>query len=340
MSMASSCAYPPTYFEDMGAVSDEELEIERNDVRDLLRVVAGSGEGGSTAAVEVSKSPAPLSVKILGKLLVSCQEAVQAACDRHEIVSETAVHAFSSLAKPLNHLAKYHSTSAEYTAGTRDILRLALLTLGLIAQAGVDTFQKSKSVEELLPSSRIANIAVASLTPMLASLAGGEDEELASIVAQVVNVSTVLAIHSIEQLPELTSPSVLDHSQYDIRGSMRGPGGEDHVGCLALMRLVSEDDKLTQCMVIAITPHIQRLCELHGKLKSLERQRGKGVFHGSGVLPQSRRVSHAGVLSSSKGYFVAVTSYSLFIDSGWGIVQHRASCRGASGGISGACGAL
>jgi len=71
---------------------------------------------------------------------------------------------------------------------------------------------------------------------------------------------------------------------------MRGPGGEDHVGILAIMRLAFESDKLAQQFVGSSGSDIQQLCHLHSQLKSIENSRERGSVHGKGVTPKSRRI--------------------------------------------------
>ena len=43
-------------------------------------------------------------------------------------------------------------------------------------------------------------------------------------------------------------------------------------------------------MVQASVRYMSRLCELHQALKRIEVERGKGVLHGRGVCPQTRRI--------------------------------------------------
>ena len=40
LALASSCTYPPGYFSDLTLDNDEDLEIEQNDVRYVLRSIA------------------------------------------------------------------------------------------------------------------------------------------------------------------------------------------------------------------------------------------------------------------------------------------------------------
>jgi hypothetical protein len=87
------------------------------------------------------------------------------------------------------------------------------------------------------------------------------------------------------QIPELPAPSL--GTIYDIRGAMRGPGGDDHVGCLALKRLTSESDDLMEIILGRYeTVHIYNLYQ----------EMKKQGFDGKGTTPRSRRIL-VGVIS-------------------------------------------
>jgi hypothetical protein len=286
MSLATSCGYPADYFHHMGAESDEDLEMERNDVRDVLRTVAVSEDGGSTAFADCSRPPLEVTLQILARLLHTCAEAVQSAQKGNQLFPETAVHCFSALAKPLNQLSKCYVKSGQ-PGGAVDILRAALQNLGACLQIVIDAFPVFP-LSELLPASRVVDLSIASLSPMISNLCNipGLKED----VEKVVQLSLRSAAVSVAHIPELATPSTLGFSMYDIRGAMRGPGGEDHVGCLAIMRLAFESDNLARTMVQAAGSDVQQLCQLHSQLKSIEISREKGVDHGQGVTPKSRRI--------------------------------------------------
>jgi hypothetical protein len=99
MRLAVTCHYPKEYFEHMGQESDQDLEIERNDVRNVLRAVCGGEDA-------YSGPPNQSSIQILNKLLHSIFQSILGQTDEHGLPHESAVHALSSLAKPLNVLAK------------------------------------------------------------------------------------------------------------------------------------------------------------------------------------------------------------------------------------------
>jgi hypothetical protein len=72
---------------------------------------------------------------------------------------------------------------------------------------------------------------------------------------------------------------------------MRGSGGEDHVGCIALLRLSHESDHLVAAILDVYGSAIfHDLSDLHHGLKNSELQRGVNVDYGTGVCPVSRRI--------------------------------------------------
>lgn len=291
MSLASTCGYPTDYFDDLGAESDDELEVYRNDIRDLLRAVAGTGDSSSTSNVDSSTEPVALTSAVLSKLLRVCFDAASSAHHRNELAPETAIHALSALAKPLNHLAKHYAKSGTGEQA-KEVLLVALNTLAVVHEMIDNAFRNSSQSSQLLPLTRISNIATSSLAPMLAALCScpGGDGSLLDEIHRVVGMSVRTATFSIIKFPELPAQSVYDPTQSNARGALRSPGGEDHVGCLSLMRLTFATQELTLMLVKASGPFIPRLCELHGQLKSIETERGRGVLHGRGVCPKSRRI--------------------------------------------------
>ena len=281
--MAASCAYPKNYFDELGSLSDEDLEIERNDVRDVLRSVTGSGEGGSTSAAVSTHGPLGLTSRILSRVLDSCNTVIMAANTTGDFSIETAVHAFSSLAKPLNFIAKCSVQSSGNEEAGR-ILDVATSLLGHICKLSIEAFHQNLHVKQVLPISRITEIAIASLAPMLSAIyqKGSQHPGLLSLIIEA-------SVLSLERLPEVYASSTRQ-TLYDVRGSMRGPAGEDHVGCLALMRMAREGNELTQAMSVAIAPSISRICSLYQTLKMIENERGFGIIHDRGVAPVSRRI--------------------------------------------------
>jgi hypothetical protein len=279
MNLASRCGYPPKYFHNLGENNDEELESERNDVRDIIRTITGGdGKCPSEASLQITS-------QVLFRILHACAETIQAPSRTDKpLFPETALHAFSALAKPINQLAERYSLSS--SENVRNIFKLAL---GIMATVGHRLVNMSPqvSINDLLPLSRLANLAVASYPPMLSALLSHPEFETETLL--VVQVSIKSAALSIVQVPELLAPSSLRSTRYDIRGAMRSPGGEDHVGCLALMRLALESNALALCFIRSEESIVAQLCRLYEQLKAMENERGH-VFHGRGVLPKSRRI--------------------------------------------------
>ena len=289
MNLATQCGYPLDYFHDLAANNDEELEIERNDVRDILRTVSGCSMWEGAPTPGTYPSSVHVTSRILLRILHACSEAIQ---EPNELIGnnlfpETAVHAFSSLAKPINHLAKaydQHSPDRELT------LAICNATLGIMASVAEQLIKAfpASTASVLFPLSRLSNLAVSSLSPTLSALLSHPEFE--GKVLHVVTLCVKSAAMSIATLPELSAPSTLRSSRYDIRGAMRSPGGEDHVGCLALMRISGESDDLARLFLKADPSIARHLCDLYGQLKVTENERGQGVYYGRGVLPKSRRI--------------------------------------------------
>ena len=316
MGLAAMCCYPREYFEDLSADSDEELEVERNDVRDLLRCVTGSDE--SKQSTEQIKEPFQFSLRILFMLVKTCNQSISQAHSQNILCAETVVHAFSSLgtyssfsrfmiflccmieswpsleslpwsfpAKSLNQVALFLKAT-EASTSSSVLIDLVLSTISTAMDNVASGFDNGAPIVEFLPLCRITVITTASISPFLAVFC--ESAKWQRAVADCVHKSVNVAVRSIEVLPELFGQSSLGRAMYDIRGTMRGPGGEDHVGCLALMRLVFESERLAAMTTQASGNFMQRMCAIHENLKRLETERGADVWHGRGVAPKSRRI--------------------------------------------------
>jgi hypothetical protein len=94
MGLASNCGYPEGYFNDLSLRSDEDLEIERNDVRDLLRALVGPP---FFSPDKIPQHLVPL--KILLRMLTECEHSVRSSLDSRALFAEVVVHAFSALGK-------------------------------------------------------------------------------------------------------------------------------------------------------------------------------------------------------------------------------------------------
>lgn len=285
MSLATSCAYPKGYFDNLSALSDENLEIYRNDVRDVLRSVAGSDEGGSTANVEASRAPLSLSQKVLQKVLHSILESIFQSRNA-QLPDEAAIHALSALAKPLNHQALgWDHLGAQN-------LETALRCLSGAQDSVLSSLAHSSEAHVVFPVARTLNIAVASLSPMIAKVgvaflesSGDKKHQIGHLLRSAIR----LILTSIENFPEL--PAIPNHDIHlEARGAMRGPGGEDHVACVALMRLCSSSDQLGRIVAEESRPFLPKMCELYQRLKTLEVERGGRLLNVQGTTPKSRRI--------------------------------------------------
>jgi len=308
LALASSCAYPPEYFSDLTVDNDEDLEIERNDIRDILRSITSFGGN--------EMDPMPLlSYMILDRILQDCADRISSS----PLPPETAVHTLSSLAKPLNRLAQDLVSNSEGPAklAIENILIKALASLHSVCSKLLLAFSPQISLCQLIPVSRLACIAIAALSPCFSSIAEATalDSQfisgtLCAEFQKALGFSFLTAYTCVANIPELIAASTLESTMYDIRGTMRGPGGEDHVGCIALMRCASESNALAIASLkyaslakgVTTTCIIRDLCLVHGELHNAELERGPNICHGKGVTPISRRVllialSRIGVLS-------------------------------------------
>jgi len=289
LSLSASCAYPLNYFDNLYENNDEDLEIERNDVRDVCRSVCSldSGNYGS----DESKSP---SIMILNRIVSACHSAVTGT-DPAVLPSEAVVHALSSLAKPLNKLGNKCLEQPDEEGCT--ILFKALDSFGFVFQI-LNSLIERLPHSKTLPLSRLVLIGFASLAPLLSSVANmalrsttETERHLIEIFEKTLYAGIQQAILATAQIPELVAESTLELTRYDIKGAMRGPGGEDHVGCIALIRMSSESDVLRSSVFKVCGESIlQDLTNLHHALKRIEVERGVGVDYGKGVTPLSRRL--------------------------------------------------
>ena len=349
MSLATSCAYPPNYFVDMALDSDEEVENERNDVRDLIRCITTIPDSCQNLGEMIQHS----SIKIIDRLVNACyaettknKDLITQSLHTINLTRETVVHALSALAKPLSKLVSRIHFFGETSVR---ILSIAIETLGNICQELVIIFEASASSSSavnptiIFPVSRLASIGTASFGQTFARILditsfaeSGEGNNsgvnnvcissmmnLRHSLKRTIDFSMKAASLSVKYFPELMALSTLDNTIYDIRGAMRGPGGEDHVGCLALKRVVHENDKLAKFVLCSFGEFSQRdkeasyseincafsllstLCQILEQLKQQELSRGRNVLHGQGVTPKSRRillhtVSRLGVISMNQ----------------------------------------
>lgn len=289
LALAASCGYPQGYFDCLSEDNDEELEIERNDIRDVARSVC------SLDSADISmNSP---SILILQRIVSACDTAIQEAIASDHLPNETVVHILSALAKPLNKLGKIYKQQPSDIG--RDILIMALQSIGNVEEQLSKRFD-SRSLSELLPLSRLVLMGAASLSPLLSHLvealsssppaASDTEKNLFMTLQRTILSSLQHAMLSTAKIPELIAESTLKSARYDIRGAMRGPGGEDHVGCIALLRLSNESEILAKAMFEIYPTILHDLSNLYQGLKESELRRGVKIDYGDGVCPVSRRM--------------------------------------------------
>jgi hypothetical protein len=104
LSLAASCGYPLGYFDRLSNDNDEELEIERNDVREVARSVCNLDRN---CDVRIWDNASP-SMLILERIIGACNTAIREAASFGHLPPETAVHILSALAKPLNKLGEFY----------------------------------------------------------------------------------------------------------------------------------------------------------------------------------------------------------------------------------------
>jgi hypothetical protein len=280
MNLATKCQYPQGYFDDLRVNNDEDLEMERNDVRDVLRGLTSSCDGGQSSV------GGKVTYLVLLRLLETCSHPIQeAAIGGESLFPESALHAFSALARPLHSMALNYSKSQ--LESLEKVLKQSLDVMTAAGRCIIQGFSLP-SQNDILPMSRLYGLATASFSPMLSTLSLIPKFE--NLVLGVLELCIQSAILSLVHLPELTAPSTLRSSRFDIRGAMRSPGGEDHVGALALMRLATESQALTCMFLRTKTSVVIDLCRLYQQLKQMENERGRGILHGKGVLSKSRRI--------------------------------------------------
>jgi hypothetical protein len=168
------------------------------------------------------------------------------ACQRQELCSEEAVHAFSSLAKPFNHLAKCFARTGG-TKSVRHILGAALCFSVEVNQMVVGAFQAFLD-RLMLPLSRIVNIGNALYALFLSAFVSLQDADRKKARRGYWMLQYRGRFCRLKKIPNYRAP--FDLYIYDSRETKRGPGGEDHVGCRALMRCAFEKDALARKLVM------------------------------------------------------------------------------------------
>mmetsp|Transcript_27547 Transcript_27547/g.59322 ORF Transcript_27547/g.59322 Transcript_27547/m.59322 type:complete len:1400 (+) Transcript_27547:106-4305(+) len=306
INLSFQCGYPQGYFTDLGKDNDEDLESERNDVREVLRTVSAIPSTISKRNRCHSTFLILTTSSILFRLMQACAQPIREAVGSNTLFPEPALHAFSALAKPINSIASLYSEDLTQGTENENFVTILKLAFEITSNAGRCLLYAFPlvSVNEVLPLSRLYNLAIASLSPMFSTL--GQIPSIESEVKTVMSIGVQAAATSMMKIPELTGPSTLRQTRYDIRGAMRSPGGEDHVGVLTLMRLANESNSLSLMFLKTNESILVELCGLYQELKKIEDERGIGVFYGTGVLPKSRRIllgiiCHLEIISGGTG---------------------------------------
>jgi len=291
--LSNKCAYPVGYFMNLARNNDEALEIERNDVRDVLRAVSSLEDCGDQLP--------HVSLIILDRIVQHCAEGVSEHNAESLLPPETIIHTLSAPAKSLQRMAQTlqdHSDSNRPLA--EKIINSALDCLTTYCGKLLEAFSQSLPMAETLPVSRLICLTVASFTPFFAIMAKAIhslQDNLRVKVQRAIGLAILAIAASITNIPELIAASTLDNTRYDIRGAMRAPGGEDHCGCIALMRIVKAGEQLTLASLeyaalassaSIISTYIE-LAKVYAGLHRAETERPPGQIHGSGVTPKSRR---------------------------------------------------
>ena len=289
--LSDKCRYPENYFSNLSTNNDEDLEVERNDVRDLLR---------SVCTLELTASQGSrVSLMILDRIVEHCVKAVSDQSGHSNLPPETIIHAISAPAKSLQILARALTQPGEIDQHLAEaIIHNSLDCLSIYCEKLLNGFSQSLPMSETIPISRLICLTVASFAPFFATMIESDQSALLEKTHRVIGLAVLAIASSITNLPELIVASTLVNTRYDIRGAMRAPGGEDHCGCIALMRIVKAGEELAKCSLecasrISNTDIIvtyKELAKVYVSLHGAETERPPGQMHGKGVTPKSRRV--------------------------------------------------
>ena len=217
LQLAQQCAYPSSYFDDMTEESDEEVEIERNDVRDILRSICDIENPGC--------KPSIISLLILENILGVCfDRLITTPVEK----TETIVHILSSLAKPVNWIATYLLPTG--ITSSFKTLNLTIASLHKVFGGLLAFFSSSLPHHLVFPVNRLASLAMASFSPTFHGIGiylnkRTTDNNSFVLYYEMLGLSVSLAAISLHKVPELfgdNCQAIISH--LNIKGSMRAPG--------------------------------------------------------------------------------------------------------------------
>ncbi len=196
MNLASSCVYPASYFHNPCAPYDHEFEIERNDVRDLLRTVA-------------------LSPSTLEDVLSVCLDALSSTDP-----PEPAYHTFSALAKNIC-----------TNSGSPAVVNKALACLGAVASRALQMIKANPPVPGTFPADfqffRISMLALSSNVPLLEATLNSHPSA-AVVAGQAAELACLVAVQIKEYPQAVPDMNVFVATLEQVSGEVPSPGGEDH----------------------------------------------------------------------------------------------------------------
>ena len=288
--LSEKCAYPCGYFENLAANNVEDLEVERNDVRDLLRAVCGFDHAETY-----------ISLTILDRIVQYFHESLSSHSSQSGLPSETIIHGLSAVAKPLQRLAKMIDDGLAKIPHAEKIFTSSLDIIKLFSEKFLFAISSGSHITNVLPIGRLICITLASFAPFFGKMVRSTHilpENLTIKLQEAVGYSILAVAASIKTIPELCAVSTLENTRYDIRGTMRPPGGEDHCGCIAFTRILKEGGCLGQmCLEYAaqasnsnVTSVYAELANIYVDLHRSETERPPGQIYGQGVAPKSRRM--------------------------------------------------
>ncbi|GMH68085.1 hypothetical protein TL16_g04844 [Triparma laevis f. inornata] len=263
--LAGGVGYPEGYFLALEREYDSELEIERNDVRELVRTI-GEMPNGVTAFLSHLKN------------------------------DESSYHIFSALAKPISTLLK--NPSINNNNNNLEVYTTALNTLESYLTSSSNILQcltsqnpnssplPSASYGDSFQTLRLTCLTLTSHGVYLHPLSQLHPHHLPQIT-NILNIGTKFSIastSSIREYPQTHLPiNIIKQSLPSVNGEFHSPGGEDHLGCLGLNRLCT----IKSPVQLLMCNYLDDIYNLHEQMCERER---KGDMAGISCTGKSRRL--------------------------------------------------